>query len=36
MKMLQLMSDQIEQSYNIDLVHLLKMFESIVRDEEHH
>jgi len=36
MKTLQLMSGKINQSYKIDLGHLQKMFESIIRDEEHH
>jgi rubrerythrin len=36
MKTLQLLEKEINQSYNVDLGHLQKMFESIIRDENHH
>jgi rubrerythrin len=35
-KTLQLMSGKIIESYSVDLGHLQKLFESIIRDEEHH
>lgn len=36
MKTLQLLGKEIERSYHIDLGHLKRLFESIIRDEEHH
>jgi rubrerythrin len=36
MKTLQLMSEEINQLYKVDVGHLQGMFESIISDEEHH